>query len=372
MKAQIPLLCDALTAYRHDIERAGDIVRFGSSDDTWIRTALHLEAARRRPAGRENGETVRSGRATRLRPQRILALAEQIETAGALRLSFCMLDSARRLWYPTTSSATGSALFQQARIARTLGEMDRALDLYMALRRFAQRHRKPDLTARALNGIGVINGMRGALDAAYRSFSQARRIAGASKETAANSWHGEMSVALARHDASRALIAGHRALQCAHLPGHAAAALLVNLAGIALQAQRSGAAISMLRDASRLTRHPRVRAHVFARMALAWAVRGDAARVQAWARRLTAVAPRVAVEADVLEARLDVARALLQLGQTARARRLTQTIRARADTSSLRLLVRRCDELISRTGFASSVVALTRPALRIVHLYEEA
>lgn len=37
------LICDVLTAYRRDLERTPDVVRFGDDDARWLQLALQVE-----------------------------------------------------------------------------------------------------------------------------------------------------------------------------------------------------------------------------------------------------------------------------------------------------------------------------------------
>lgn len=364
------LICDPLTAYRRDLERVGDIVRFGSSDDRWLRDAMHLErlAASKTLRGRSRRSLMRE---SLLQPARLLRLTERIEAAGALLLAYNMVLAARRVWHKTDRYADGLGIFRQARIARTIGAVSEAIRSYSALLRHATRHRMPDLRARAWNGLGVIYGMQGHSRAAYRAFAAARRVGHASADLVSTAFHGEMATALADGDLSRATIAGMGALDAAGLPGHAEAAIMVNVASIALRAQRPRAAVRVLADALRRTRHPRVRLHIYGKMTLASATLRAAADTERWAQRLVVAATRVAAPAEVLEARCDVAEAWRVLGDTTRARRLVKSIRAQATASGLPLIVRRCDAIIDVRAFTPPPSLLNQRAQRLLRAFEE-
>ncbi|MCX5762908.1 MAG: hypothetical protein NTW72_15640 [Gemmatimonadetes bacterium] len=347
----------------------GDLVRFGSADERWLRDALRLEQLVTARALRTTA--VRTiAKESLLQPSRLLALTERIEAAGALVLSFNMLESARRVWDITDAHAAGMALFHQARICRTMGATDRAEQYYASLIRHALRRRLPDLRGRALVGRGVLHGMRGELAAAYRAFAQARKVARGTPSIVAAAYHGEMAAALAQGDFSRAILAGTGALHSSGLAGHEEAAVLINIAAIALRVQQPRAAAMVLRRAMRRTRHPRLRLHALGKSALAAAAMGLRDDVAQWARRLTSARTRVCVPAEELEARSELAQAWLLVGETARARRLAQAVRAQAVPLQLSIIVGRCDAILRNRLYVLPPVRLSRPAQHTVLAFE--
>lgn len=359
----LTLICDPLTAYRRDMERVADLVRFGSADDRWIRHALRLE---RLVAARTLRTTsVRTlAKEPLLRPGRLLALTERIEAAGALILAFNMLESARRVWDDTDAHAAGMALCRQARIGRTMGDTDVASQYYAAAIKLAVRRRLPDVRGDALVGRGVMHGMRGDFASAYRAFGEARRVAGQIPEAVASAYIGEMTAARAHGDWNRVVTAGSRALRVKPLSGPNEATLLILIASVALRARELRAAGMALRRALSCSRHPRLRLHIFAKMAKVAAALGHHGEVAAWARKFRMAATRVNLPGDELSARSELAQAFATVGDTARARRLATTVRAQAVTLGLAIVVRECDEILKKPAIAMLPIRLSRPALR--------
>lgn len=363
------LLCDPLTAYRRDLERVADLVRFGSADDRWIRDALRLERL----------VAARSLRATALRTlakepllqsSRLLGLTERIEAAGALVLAFNMLESARRVWNVTDAHAAGMALCRQGRICRTIGDTDTASRYYQAAILLGVRRRMPDVRGGALLGRGVMHGMSGDLASAYRAFGEARRVAAQTPAIVAGAYLGEIKTALQHEDGNRVIMTGSRALQAAALTGPDQAVLLMLIASVALRAQQPRAAGMALQRALANSRHPRLRMHLFANMAKVAATLGDHEAVAKWARKFGIAATRVNLPLDEVSARSEIAQAFAIIGETTRARRLATAVRAQAVTLGLAIVIRECDAILRKRAAAISPMRLSRPALRVIARFE--
>jgi len=307
-----------------------------------------------------------------LRPSRLLALTERIEAAGALVLAFNMLDSARRVWETVDAHAAGKALCRQARICRTMGDNEAASHYYAAAIRLAVRRRLPDVRGDALVGRGVMLGMGGDLISAYRAFGEARRVAGRIPEAVASAYIGEMTAARAHGDWNRVVTAGVRALRVQPLSGPNRATLLVLIATVALRAQQPRAAGGALRQALSCSRHPRLRLHVFAKMAKVAAALGRREELAEWARKLSIAATRVNLPGDELSARSELAQAFAMIGETARARRLAMAVRAQAVGLGLAIVTRECDEILKKRTITLRPVQLSRHALRAVSAVEDA
>jgi hypothetical protein len=359
------LFCDVLTAYRRDLQRTPDVVRFGTEDAQWLRRTLVLE---RVTAGAPARVRAGSALATQpaLRPRPLLAAAERMESAGALILAFTTLSAARRVWDSADPASAGIAIFRQARISRILGAKQAAENFYSFLYAYATRHRLPELRGRALVGKGIIRTLEGDADAAYRWYAKARIACGRHPAAVAVSYHGEMAAALGAGDFSRALVAGWSALATGALSRHDEAGLMVNMASIALRAQQPQSALRAVRCAVRLSHHARVRLTAYSKGALAAAQLGRRTLLAGFAARVVATAARASFPLEELESRSELAVAFALAGDTAKARRLATAARRDALPLGLGTVLHRCDALLAGHDAAEPVVALSAPARRVV------
>ncbi len=367
----MPLFCDALTAYRRDLERVGDLVRFGSADDRWLKDALRLERlVTSRALGAASARSI--AKAPLLKPGRLLALTERIEAAGALTLSFNMLDSARRLWDVTDAHAAGMALCQQARICRSMNESDAAGHYYAAAIQLGARRGLPDVRGGALIGRGVMHGIRGEITAAYRAFGEARRVAGQIPDILANAYIGEMAAASVNLDSNRVIVVGAQALRVRPLTPVTEATLLMVISSAAMKANRPRAAGMLLRRALACSRHARLRMHLFAKMANVAAMLGDRTEIGTCERKLRVAAARVNVPVDELGARSEIAKAYALAGDTIRARRMAKSLRAEAVAIGYANVVNECDAILKNRPLALPPHRLSRPANRVISAFEVA
>lgn len=359
------LICDALSAYRRDLDRTGDVVRFGEDDARWLRFALELERLTAPATGRVR-RTSPLATHPALRPRPLLAMAERMESAGALTLAFSTLASARRVWDTTDPASAGAAIFRQARICRTSGATPAAENFYTYLFSFARRHRLPELRGRALVGLGIIRTLSGDSDAAFRWYAKARTASAHHPVVVAVSYHGEMAAALAQADFSRALVAGSRALETGKLGSYDEAGLMVNMASIALRAERPRAALAAVIRALRKSKHARVRLTAYSKGAMAAARLGRRALVEKFAARLVATAASANFPLDELEARSELAVAFAHAGETAKAHRIARSVRRDAQQMDLGVVVQRCDTVLAGEVVDEAIVALTPPARRVI------
>ncbi len=359
------LICDVLTAYRRDLERTPDVVRFGDDDARWLRFALDLERLTAPATGRVR-RTSPLATHPGLRPKRLLAMAERMECAGALTLAFTTLAAARRVWDTTDPASAGVAIFRQARICRTSGATPAAENYYTYLFSYARRNRLPELRGRALVGLGIIRTLSGDTSAGRRWFVKARAACGGSPVAIGVSYHAEMVAALADADHSQALVSGWKAMATGALQSHDEAGVMVNLASISLQAGHPLAATRAVHRALRKTSHPRVRMLAYSKGALAAAQLGRKAMVEKFAARLVATAASASFPVDELESRSELAVAFASVGETAKARRLARSVRGDALELGLGVVVRRCDSVLTGEMVAEEFVALSPPARRIV------
>lgn len=359
------LICDVLTAYRRDLARTPDVVRFGGDDATWLRTALHLERVTAPVTGRVR-RTSPLSKHMALRPRRLLAMAERMESAGALTLAYTTLAAARRVWDTADPTSAGVAIFRQARICRTSGATPAAENFYTYLFSFARRHRLPELRGRALVGLGIIRTLAGDPAAGRRWFVKARAAAAGNPVAIGVSFHAEMVAALAQGDHSQALVSGWKALATGALANCDEAGVMINMATISLQAGHPLAATNAVFSALRKSAHPRMRLLAYSKGALAAAQLGRKAMVEKFAARLVATAASANFPVDELESRSELAVAFAGVGETAKARRLARSVRRDAFELGLGVVVRRCDSVLAGDVVTEEIVALSAPARRVV------
>jgi hypothetical protein len=144
------------------------------------------------------------------------------------------------------------------------------------------------------------------------------------------------------------------------------------MATVALRAEQPRAAGAALRQALSCSRHPRLRLHVFAKMAKVAAALGHRAELAEWARKLSIAATRVNLPGDELSARSELAQAYSMVGDTSRARRLATAVRAQAVTLGLAIVIHECDEILKKNTLALRPIRLSRHALRAVSAVEGA
>src|SRR5262245_31421050 len=171
-----------LEAYRRDIARLGGRTSFGPNDVRWLDAAglLHrfidapfpertqLATALARLLAPEIELTVwRAG----------LELAHEIEDAGALHLCYTWVFALERLVPDNRVIDDGRVRATRARIARKLGAVDLALELYAEVERLGEQRGEPELTARAWIGYAVAASERGNLPEARRWYREAALVA---------------------------------------------------------------------------------------------------------------------------------------------------------------------------------------------------
>src|SRR5512147_1608455 len=127
------------------------------SPDTADEVAMIEQLARLRRAlplldtARGAGEVVSSAR----------LLADQMGEAGALWLAFSTLGHVRLAAAAAPPRELGLATADQAWVARSLGELDSADELYDAVAAMGDKHGEAELQSRALLGKGVTARVRG-------------------------------------------------------------------------------------------------------------------------------------------------------------------------------------------------------------------
>jgi len=207
-----------------------------------------------------------------------VVIAQQ-EQAGVFLLAFSALAALRGALAPVLDARSeGLLLAQQGRVARQLGAMASAAELYDAAVRAGRAARAPDVAARALIGGGVLASMRGnypqARDLFRRGLTAAER-AGVEEHVRAGH-QGLLMAALAAQDVETAFAHGWAAFR--ETPPDAIdarAEMLVTLGDVSRQSGEYRAALGACLSALELTDTARVRLPALGTAALSAACLGE-------------------------------------------------------------------------------------------------
>ena len=311
-----------LEAYRADLSRHPNRTDFGRSDTVWLLVAHCLHRLSRaqgdtRRSIAENCATAIGDLATTVSPD-TPEEASMLEELSKLRSSLAMLDTKRgaasvvdaarvlarqmadagALWlaYSTLGhgrlAATvapvrdlGLAMADQAWVARTLGDLDSADDLYDEVSCTGAANNQVELRARALLGKGVVARIRGNYPSARKNFRDGLALAESAQldDLTAIAHQGLLIAAATAGDNQTALVHGWAAFELASdLPARQAE-ILINLSQVSLlagqaKAARSGFVASMSRADS-----PRVKLVCLGGAAVASATVGDTGAVSKFA-----------------------------------------------------------------------------------------
>jgi tetratricopeptide (TPR) repeat protein len=170
------------------------------------------------------------------------AVAEQ-EQAGAFLLAFSTLAALRLAAAPVLDArGEGLLLAQQGRVARQLGALTTAAELYASAVRAARAARAPDVAARALLGAGSLASMRGNYPEARTCFRSALRAAerAGDAELERAGHQGLLVAAFAADDIDTALAHGWAAVRgIEEDDAEARAVVLANLGEVGRQGGRA-------------------------------------------------------------------------------------------------------------------------------------
>ena len=203
----------------------------------------------------------------------------QAEQAGAFLLAFSTLAAARDALAPVLDRrAEGLVLAQQGRVARQVGALVMAAELYAQSVRAARAARAPDVLARALIGRGALASMRGNYPEARTLFRRGLRLANrvGAEEHRRAAHHGLLLAALIAGDSEAALAHGWEAFQS--LPDSATdarAEMLVNMGDAGRRVGEYRASIGAFLTAIELTDNARIVLPALGGAALAAAQLGD-------------------------------------------------------------------------------------------------
>lgn len=304
------------------------------------------------------------------------AIAARMEDATALELADVMLAGVLAAAPGLPALERGRLLAQRARVARQLGDVDRARDGFDLVARLAREAAAPELHARAAVGRGVLALVRGNLPEADRQFTRAAHVLG---ECAAASSDGDLrDVALAAHqgclivagkrrDVDAALVHGWQAFELAR-DAASQGSTLSNIAAALSDARRDADALAAFRAAMRRVLPTRVSLAVLSGAALSAARLGDARTARELTARVAQAADRSDLEWQVAEALITAAEALMLIGDGEEARELGERARSLADRRAFHELSHRASTLVEqqvrdRMRVEQATAPLSRPAL---------
>jgi tetratricopeptide (TPR) repeat protein len=271
-----------LEAYRADLSRNPNRTDFGRSDTVWLLVAhcLHRLSRAQGEARRSIAENcalaigdlastvspdtpdeaemitqlarIRAGLPlidTRAGASDVVAsaraLADQMAEAGALWLAYSALGHVRIAAGAAPVRDLGLAMADQAWVARSLGDVESADELYEGVSAAGEQHGERELQARAQLGLGVNARVRGNYPKARRAFQEGLRIATEAglSEMQSVGHHGLLIAAIAAADLDTALVHGWAAYELARGNADREAELLINISHVSLMAGYPAAAL---------------------------------------------------------------------------------------------------------------------------------
>ena len=286
-----------LEAYRSDLSRHPSRTDFGRSDTVWLLVAhcLHRLSRAQSDARRTIAENCASAiadlgsavspdtpqeeamlcelerlqaglRSIDIKPSAIevvaaaRALADQMADAGALWLAYSTLAHVRLAATSAPARDLGLAMADQAWVARSIGDLDTADELYDGVLAAGSKYREPELRARAMLGLGVNARTRGNYPKARTWLRDGLAVAESAglSDLAAVGHQGLLIAAGTAGDYETALVHGWAAYELAAGASERQVEILINLSQVALdagqpKAARSGFLASMSRtDSARL------------------------------------------------------------------------------------------------------------------------
>ena len=239
------------------------------------------------------------------------------EEAGALLLAREMLTDLCALSSHAQPVDRGLILIQLGRVARTLGELDAAQDLYHAAGDLGRASGSRELEVREAVSLAVLARTRGNHPVARELFQTAADGASALNllDVSGAAHHGLMIEMAEAGDFDTALRHGWQALSVARTQGSREAEMLLNLAQLCADAGYHAAALGGFAAALARTKAPRLRIPALAGTASAAGRLRDRTRL-AQAERAIGAEPTDAFPFEMSRAWLAIARAKRTLGDT--------------------------------------------------------
>jgi tetratricopeptide (TPR) repeat protein len=230
---------DVLDAYRADLAQA-QVSSFGACDGTWLMLGTILQRAAAMPPVERSAYLANAllpavaasescashanagGLTSESRPAAptLLDLVRQMaacaEDHGAFAVSMVLLDHARALIEPADVGVQGRLIYQQARVLKKVGELERSDQLLGDLLEMARTAQDRNLVAWAHVGVGANARIRGNYPQAREAFKAALECAAPGPEGAeiqSHAHHGLLIGCVMAGDFGAALVHGVEALK---------------------------------------------------------------------------------------------------------------------------------------------------------------
>jgi tetratricopeptide (TPR) repeat protein len=298
-----------------------------------------------------------------------LAIANEIEDAGAFALATTILDWARYLLGASQPRLYGRNLAQQARILRKLGELDAATEAYASVHALAVEHDDAELMARAHLGRAVIARVRGNYPEARREFLAVLEQPGgtpAVDELHSHAHHGLLIAAAVAGDFDTALAHGRVALDRARDREHQME-LLANVASVCLLAGQHRAALNSYLRVLAVASMPRVRLAAIGGAALAAAHLKLTPVVSELAAAATIAVGQPGHPHETADMLREIAEALTLVGEADAAKAYRDQALGMARRGGFFELVHRLETMTQASAPHAATPALDPHALRIAY-----
>ncbi|HEX4933496.1 MAG TPA: tetratricopeptide repeat protein [Gemmatimonadaceae bacterium] len=297
-----------LDAYRTDLDRHQRRSEFGNADTVWlllahclgrlskvgesVRDQLALQSANALRDLAESAEGADGGDPAHLHDLRMMiaglsaietrvgadavsracrGFAARMAESGALSVAYSVIGFARTVAADASDRERGLLAADQARIARQLGELDSAEELYRTASAIGERSSDHELQSRASLGRGVIARVRGNYPRARAFFQHGLSLASAagSRELEFFAHQGLTIVTCVTGDSDASIRHGWEAFRLAEGDITREAETLTNLAQLCLEYGYPRAAVSGFFSALSRTRTLRIRLAALGGTALA-------------------------------------------------------------------------------------------------------
>lgn len=395
-------------AYRADLDRSPDKAEFGSSDTLWLllahclqrvssladlarkEVAANCATALRDLADPEQGDeehsgdlkllieglttlSTRAGASALTRAAR--GFADRMSESGALSMAFCVLGHTRNIAAEASDHERGLLAADQGRVARLLGNLESAEELYRVSALIGERSSNTELLARASVGRGVIARVRGNYPGARLLFQQGLMHAesGGHRSLEGMAHQGLTITAAVAGDFDAALIHGWSAF--CHAAGERTreAESLTNLAQLCLEAGFNAAALRGFLSGISRTNALRVRLSALGGAALSAARLDDHGTLQLLATEIELSVERSALPYENAQALYHLSSAFARVGDEARCDLYRNRSREIAESRGFHELVHATERglIIAAASTRTSRRTLSEPSLHVVESLEQ-
>ena len=246
-------------------------------------------------------------------------IVEGMENHHAFHLAFATLSAARLALPELPPLPTGRLMAQQARVARQLGDLETAADLYAMVLDLGDMHDESELLVRGHVGAGLVAETRGNFPAARSEYQRALAHGEAVPRVAAIAHHGLMVAASKAGDLGTALRHAWAAFEGVAGDAVRRVDLVINLAELARKGGEGRIALRAFRTALEHTELSRLRLPALSGAAHAAAALGDRSTVLSLAAQAEHEALASGIPYENAKLWRELAEAFAVLDDTARA-----------------------------------------------------